>query len=577
MVTSRFRNIAGRKLLIWAAALLGLVSCTPAPPPTLLSTAEPPVAPPAPPATLPLPTWTPTPNVPTLAPTPTLPPAITIAVDPGAPATLAEELNELIASRPAEFAWSTVESADVVAGFDHVLPLGEWVFAAVAPFPTIPDEIAYTDVVAAWNGAAPGPIAGWSLLLSPDTADALEPRLGGPPIGARLVEPGGLLNAAWSERTAWAIVPFEELEPRWKVLRIDGRSPLDRPLDLSAYPLALRLGLRGPIDKAEKVWTALRALRGPATPLTNRDESRMTVLAMTGVTALVRATAYVMEGQGITYPGEAVAGVLSSADIAHLSNEVSFAPDCPYPSPERTEESLSFCSDDRYLALLEYVGADVIELTGNHVNDWGTAALEHTLALYEERGWGTFGGGANALEAGSPLTVSHSGNTLGFLGCNPAGPQSAWATADSPGSSRCTVQSLATTVAELDPQVDVVIVGIQYPEYYTYTVSAQQRADFLSLAAAGADIVSGSQGHHAQGFALPEGGFVHFGLGNLFFDQMDRLGTRQTFIDRHVIYEGRHIATDLWTGLIENWARPRPMTAPERASLLQSVFAASFW
>ena len=125
--------------------------------------------------------------------------------------------------------------------------------------------------------------------------------------------------------------------------------------------------------------------------------------------------------------------------------------------------------------------------------------------------------------------------------------------------------------------LDLVVVGIQYYEHYDYTPTAQQRSDFLALAAAGADIVNGSQGHHAQGFALPGGSFVHFGLGNLFFDQMDQTGTRQTFIDRHFIYAGRHIATDLWTGLIEDWARPRPMTAAERADLLQTVFVASGW
>jgi poly-gamma-glutamate synthesis protein (capsule biosynthesis protein) len=141
------------------------------------------------------------------------------------------------------------------------------------------------------------------------------------------------------------------------------------------------------------------------------------------------------------------------------------------------------------------------------------------------------------------------------------------------------MQSLAASVTELAAQVDVVAVGIQYREHYTYAATSQQRVDFLALAAAGADIVSGSQGHHAQGFAFSaEGsGIVHFGLGNLFFDQMDRLGTRQTFIDRHVIYAGRLIATDLWTGLIENWARPRAMTPAERADLLRSVFAASDW
>ena len=84
--------------------------------------------------------------------------------------------------------------------------------------------------------------------------------------------------------------------------------------------------------------------------------------------------------------------------------------------------------------------------------------------------------------------------------------------------------------------------------------------------------------HHAiNSFVFDNGAFIHYGLGNLFFDQMDMLATRQTFVDTYVIYDGRLLSVELWTGLIENWARPRLMTPEERADLLQTVFAASGW
>ena len=566
-----------RTRIVYLLLLLALTACTavhPASPPPPDGTKSAPRPPGQPAATWTLvPTWTPTVVQPTITPTPI--PAIRVAADAQAPAELRDAVQSMVQAHPVEFAWTELETADVVAGFNPALPLGYWVYAAVAPFPSVPDSLAAADLRSAWSGAAAGPFASRPLLLSPETAAVLQAQWETPPLGAQQVPQDELPETAWAARPAWSIVPFDALEPRWKVLRLDGLSPLDKPLDLAAYPLAFPVGLRGRADAVEKVWVALG---GPAASVTNRDESQMTVLAMTGVTALVRATAYQMEIYGMTYPGEEVAAVLSAADIAHISNEVSFAEDCPYPNPSRQDGNLRFCSDDRYIELLEYVGADVIELTGNHNNDWGTIPFSRTLAMYQQREWGTFGGGSDAVAAGQPLTITHNGNTIGFIGCNPVGPTFAWATDETPGAARCSIQSLAATVGELAAQVDVVVVGIQYFEHYTYTATAQQRIDFLALASAGADIVNGSQGHHAQGFALPaEGGFVHYGLGNLFFDQMDRLGTRQTFVDRHVIYRGRHIATDLWTGLIENWARPRPMTAAERANLLQTVFAASGW
>ncbi len=37
-----------------------------------------------------------------------------------------------------------------------------------------------------------------------------------------------LLDLAWSERPSWAIIPFETLNPRWKVLSVDGQSPIEK-------------------------------------------------------------------------------------------------------------------------------------------------------------------------------------------------------------------------------------------------------------------------------------------------------------------------------------------------------------
>jgi poly-gamma-glutamate synthesis protein (capsule biosynthesis protein) len=123
----------------------------------------------------------------------------------------------------------------------------------------------------------------------------------------------------------------------------------------------------------------------------------------------------------------------------------------------------------------------------------------------------------------------------------------------------------------------LVIATLQYHEFYFYEATAQQQADFQAVAAAGAAAVSGSQGHHAQGFDFYNGSFIHYGLGNLFFDQMDQLGTRQSFIDTYVIYDGRLLNVELFTGLIENYCCPRVMSAEERAQLLRAVFQASGW
>jgi len=168
-------------------------------------------------------------------------------------------------------------------------------------------------------------------------------------------------------------------------------------------------------------------------------------------------------------------------------------------------------------------------------------------------------------------------HTFGFLGCNSVGPSYAWATAERAGAAPCDYDLLTAQVRELRGQGILPIVTFQFLEVDQYAPTASQRATFQAVAEAGAVIVSGSQAHWPQGFDFHADGFIHYGLGNLFFDQMQRLEYRQEFLDRHVFYDGRHISTELLTAMLEDSARPRPMTDQERRALLASTFAVSEW
>ena len=192
--------------------------------------------------------------------------------------------------------------------------------------------------------------------LSESTLNALKTVLGEPAAGAVEVLPSDQITPKlWETQPAWGIVPFDELNPRLKVLSIDGRTPFLHGLDLNTYPLAVKVGLAGPIEKAEQLQAAL------GQSLTNRDESKMTLVAMTGVTAMSRDFAASMDVNGVLYPAKEIQDWFDSSDIVHISNEVSFWADCPrQPTPNRGV----FCSDPSYWELLKHIGTDVMELTG---------------------------------------------------------------------------------------------------------------------------------------------------------------------------------------------------------------------
>jgi len=433
--------------------------------------------------------------------------------------------------------------------------------AVAAPFPTVADGLDFDRLKAFWsgdvsalrslsnNGAVP------TLFLTPESRDALVALLGMPGADARFLvfDPEALLAAAWDARPAsFAILPFDQLDVRWKLLHVDGINLFDKQADVSRYPLVTS-----------------------GTP--NRDVNKMTVVAMTGVTALVRGTAVMMERKGVLYPGAAIRDWLRTADIAHISNEVSFWAECP---PPRFRGGVVMCSAPRYIELLEDVGTDVVELTGNHLWDYGWRHLNTTLDMYEARGWQYFGGGRNAATALNPATFDLNGNKIAFVGCNWFGAN--WATPTRPGSARCGADNpraldlIIPVIRRLRAEGYHVIATLQYAEYYTYAATLQQHRDFDALRKAGAVVVSGSQGHHAQGFDVDETGFLHYGLGNFFFgDQTFSKGTLQTFVDRHVFYDGRYLGVDLRTAFIVDNAQPVPMSAAERAALLRKLFQVS--
>ena len=449
--------------------------------------------------------------------------------------------------------------------------ISRWIYAVVTPFSSIVQGVSRDDVILSWQGQSIGPYAGRPLLMDQNTYEMFSAMWGpAAPNSINVMAQNELLDYAWSHQPAWAMVPFESLEPRWKVLSVDGLSPLHKDFNVDAYPLKIPISLSGDPAVVDLVKSNFPI------PLTNRDPQKLTVVAVTGVTALVRATAFTMEQQGITYPGQDIRDWLLNADITHISNEVPFAENCPYPDPVQVE--IRFCSREGYVGLLEDIGTDVVELTGDHFHDWGSEAMLHTLDMYRQRGWLYYGGGMDLADGRKALLMEINGNRIAFIGCNAKGGSFAQASETSPGSAACDMTWMAEEIARLKGEGYLVIATFQHHEYYSYAAEADQQQDFRQMAEAGAVIVSGSQAHQPQGMEFLNGALIHYGLGNLFFDQYTLCpACGQGLIDRHVFYNGRYISTELLPIQFIDYARPRPMTPDEANTLLQTLFAASGW
>ncbi|MCJ7715674.1 MAG: CapA family protein, partial [Anaerolineales bacterium] len=249
-------------------------------------------------------------------------------------------------------------------------------------------------------------------------------------------------------------------------------------------------------------------------------------------------------------------------------------------------KSLYFCSDDRYIQLLNSVGTDIVELSGDHFGDWGPEAMLHSLDLYHGLNLITYGGGETLQIGLDPVYLEHNGNKFAFIGCNgKVHDVYATATSTNPGASRCDFEWMIPEITRLSDEGYLVIATMQHEEIDSFSSVAIQRYDFRRLGEAGALVVSGSQAHHPQGIEITETYFIHYGLGNLFFDQWHlanyypevHKNKDKTFIDLHYFYDGRHISTQLVPLQFIDNARPRMMTTEEKEPFLEEIFKASMW
>ena len=468
------------------------------------------------------------------------------------------------------------QEADIiieVASDEQIYELVSYqVYALVAPFFTVQDDIALKQLTVLLSGKEDQEETPFNAIFATEPINLLKRLLDSKNPNQVKLTPTDDLSAI--PDGSWMIVPFDELQPEFKVISIDGLNPLDDDFDPSDYALSLPIGVRIGTSDREIDPDQLVSLL----PESNYKPDQLTSLIMTGVTAMARDTAFVMSTEGALYPGTNIRSVMRASDLTHISNEVSFFENCPFPDPDY--EGFIFCSDPEYMDLLIDLGTDIVELTGNHNNDvraiYKVDSVPYSLDLYRKNDMQWYAGGTNLTNAKAPLKIEHNGNKLAFVGCNSYGPYMAWATDDSSGSAPCEDwEWIKQSIAELKQEGYLPIVTLQFQEEYLYTATSMAIRDFRPLAEAGAVIVNGSQSHVGKALEFYSDALIHYGLGNLFFDQPGFFITYDGFIQKHFFYQGRHISTQLLTITLEDTAKPRFMTEDERAKFLQDIFDAS--
>ncbi len=311
------------------------------------------------------------------------------------------------------------------------------------------------------------------------------------------------------------------------------------------------------------------------------DEEKLTKVNMGGVVAIARSLAERMDQVGdYAYPAKEIGSFLADADLTHVSNEVSFVEGCAVYSGMR------FCSKPEYIETLEESGVDIVELTGNHNNDFGSEYNKNTIETYTSLGMRYFGGGLNSEDASKVLYEEVNGSTIAFVGYNYYDTMLgtlALAGKDRAGANSYSVEKLRGDISEAKEKADVVIVTFQFQECWSYPATdviyppcyrpvavPDQEGVFKQAIDFGADIVVGTQAHQPQTYELYGDGVIFYGLGNLYFDQIYWIGTRQGLVLSHYFYDGQYIQTKITPILQGNDFIPR-LADEEQSALLMKL------
>lgn len=410
-----------------------------------------------------------------------------------------------------------------------------------------------------------GELTGRSEFQSFDSADAVVDHVSG--------APGAL-----------GIVPWDEVDPRVKVLSVDGESLLDPDTaGPERYPLK-------PKDAAVPDARKLRRVVMAGDIVLDRGQNYMVIQQGMGldfpldggyaaVTSRAPEPSYYSE-TGVIHEFTAQrtggAGVvreyLTGADLTLANFENPVIRDAVW-HPDAT----TFTADLRLMPVLDQAGIDGVTLGNNHILDAGTTGLEETLGHLEDAGIAHAGAGMDLSGAREPMVFDLGGTKIGVLSY--LGVPSydwAWATETAPGTAPLLQNVMEEDIKQLRREVDLVAVMPHWGKEYIATPEPGQVDLAHAAIDAGADLVVGGHAHWPKGIEMYEGKPIFYGVGNFLLDQSWSEETSTGIFAEITLYGDEVIQVRPVPFIILDYAQPNfllPGAGGDRA--LRKIFAAS--
>ena len=265
-----------------------------------------------------------------------------------------------------------------------------------------------------------------------------------------------------------------------------------------------------------------------------------THLVLGGDVMLSRHVARVArERKDPAFPLRDLAPVLQAADIAFVNLESPFS-----DRGAVVERGMIFKAEPDMIAALELAGVDVVSTANNHARDQGSHGVEFTLDWLQRHQIAVVGTGSSAEAAHAGVVIERNGMKFGFL---------AYTYDQSNGNhpdmddrvAVMDVSRMREDVSRLSSSgaagADAVIVSMHAGTEYSPKSNAQQVEFARAAIDAGARVVVGHHPHVTQPWERYGEGVIFYSLGNLVFDQFQRVETQRGAL-ADITFEGPRLA-----------------------------------
>lgn len=277
--------------------------------------------------------------------------------------------------------------------------------------------------------------------------------------------------------------------------------------------------------------------------LPNRTQSSLTLperLPMTrmllGVDVMLSRNvgAFARRRADPAWPLHGVAELFSSADIAFVNLEAPFS-DRGRP----VEAGMVFKAEPEMVEALRAAGIDIVSTANNHARDCGGHGIEFTLDWLEKNDIQAVGTARTAELAHAGTILERNRVGFGFL---------AYTYDQSNGNHSDTddrvavmdVVRLREDLAQMATRADAMVVSMHAGNEYSAKPNTQQVTFAQAAIDAGARVVVGHHPHVVQPWELRGDGVIFYSLGNLVFDQFQRVETQRGLL-AEVVFEGSRL------------------------------------